>query len=577
MNRREILKTGLGSLVAASAGWPMLGPARAADWPTKSIRVVVPYAAGSATDLVPRTVFEQVGQQVGQSFIVENRPGGGTTIGSAQVKAADPDGHTILVHSNAIVTVPAIQLNVPYDPVKDFSGLTPLGNVPLVLVVSPSKGMKTLKELIDKAKAKPGEINYGAAGIGTPPHLAMERFRLAAGFEGQLVPFKGAPEALTETMTGRIDMYFAPITPALPLIRAGKVLALAVSSSKRASALPDVPTTIEAGVPDSDMDFWVGAFVPKKTPRDLVVRMQAEIAKAINEPVTKGKLTNARGRADDHGAGRVRCPHRQGSRHRREARQGGEDRAAVDGRAQDQVPPRRISPACCSADFPLNCREQGARMAKIGFIGLGNMGLPMAQNLLKAGHAVQGFDMSQAQVLALTASGGQAAASVKAAASGVEIVITMLPAGQHVREVYLGSDGVLAAAGAGTLLIDSSTIDVATARDVAAAADRRGPGHARRAGVRRRRRRAGRHAHLHGRRRRRSLRPRQAHPRDDGQDHRARRRRRQRPGGENLQQHDPRRVDDRGVGGVRAGGEARPRRAEAATTSRRSRRGNAGR
>jgi len=291
MNRREILKTGLGSIAAASAGWPMTGPAQAAEWPTKAIRVVVPYAAGSATDLVPRTVFEQVGHQVGQSFIVENRPGGGTTIGSAQVKNADPDGHTILVHSNAIVTVPAIQLNVPYDPVKDFSGLTPLGNVPLVLVIAPSKGIKSVKELVAKAKAKPGELNYGAAGIGTPPHLAMERFRLAAGFEGQLVPFKGAPEALTEVMTGRIDIYFCPITPALPLIRDGKVLALAVSSSKRASALPDVPTTIEAGVPESDLDFWVGAFVPKQTPRDVVAKMQAEIAKAINNPATKSKLT----------------------------------------------------------------------------------------------------------------------------------------------------------------------------------------------------------------------------------------------------------------------------------------------
>jgi len=291
MNRREILKTGLGSIAAASAGWPMIGPAQAAEWPTKAVRVVVPYAAGSATDLVPRTVFEQVGQQVGQSFIVENRPGGGTTIGSAQVKAADPDGHTILVHSNAIVTVPAIQLNVPYDPVKDFSGLTPLGNVPLVLVIAPSKGIKNVKELVAKAKAKPGELNYGAAGIGTPPHLAMESFRLAAGFEGQLVPFKGAPEALTEVMTGRIDIYFCPITPALPLIRDGKVLALAVSSSQRASALPDVPTSIEAGVPESDLDFWVGAFVPKQTPRDVVAKMQAEIAKAINNPATKSKLT----------------------------------------------------------------------------------------------------------------------------------------------------------------------------------------------------------------------------------------------------------------------------------------------
>jgi tripartite-type tricarboxylate transporter receptor subunit TctC len=290
MNRREILKTGLGSLAAASVGWPAIGPALAAEWPTKAIRVVVPYAAGSATDLVPRTLFEQVGQQVGQSFIVENRPGGGTTIGSAQVKAAEPDGHTILVHSNAIVTVPAIQLNVPYDPVQDFSGLTPLGNVPLVLVIAPSKGINNVKELVAKAKAKPGDLNYGAAGIGTPPHLAMERFRLAAGFEGQLVPFKGAPEALTEVMTGRIDIYFCPITPALPLIRDGKVLALAVSSSKRASALPDVPTTIEAGVPESDLDFWVGAFVPKKTPRDVVAKMQAEIVKAINNPATKSKL-----------------------------------------------------------------------------------------------------------------------------------------------------------------------------------------------------------------------------------------------------------------------------------------------
>jgi tripartite-type tricarboxylate transporter receptor subunit TctC len=287
MNRREILQSGLTAFAAATA----LRPAWAADWPTKSIRVVVPYAAGSATDLVPRTVFEQVGRQVGQSFVVENRPGGGTTIGSSQVKQADPDGHTILVHSNAIVTVPAIQANVPYDPVKDFSGLTPLGNVPLVLVVSPSKGMKTLKDLVDKAKSRPGEINYAAAGIGTPPHLAMERFRLAAGFEGQLVPFKGAPEALTEVMTGRVDMYFCPITPALPLIRDGKVLALAVSSSQRANALPDVPTTVQAGVPESDLDFWVGAFVPKKTPRDVVAKMHDEIVKALNDSGTKAKLT----------------------------------------------------------------------------------------------------------------------------------------------------------------------------------------------------------------------------------------------------------------------------------------------
>jgi tripartite-type tricarboxylate transporter receptor subunit TctC len=295
VNRREILKAGMGSLTAMAAGLPVglsvLGPAHAAEWPAKQVRVVVPYAPGSATDLVPRTVLEQVGHNVGQNFVVENRPGGGTTVGSAQVKQSDPDGYTMLIHSNAIVTVPAIQANVPYDPVADFSAITPLGNVPMVLVVAPSKGIKSVKELVEKAKARPGEINYGAAGIGTPPHLAMERFRLAAGFEGQLVPFKGAPEALTETMTGRIDIYFAPITPALPLIRDGKLLALTVASAKRASALPDVPTSIEAGVPDSDFDFWVGAFVPKKTPRDVVGKMHAEIVRAIKTPAVQEKLS----------------------------------------------------------------------------------------------------------------------------------------------------------------------------------------------------------------------------------------------------------------------------------------------
>jgi len=291
MNRRELLKAGVGSVAAASAAWPLVGPAQAADWPTKSIRAVVPFAAGSATDLIPRIVFEQVAQQLGQSIVVENRVGGGTTLGSSQVAKSDPDGYTLLIHSNAVVTVPAIQTNVPYDPVRDFAGITPLGNVPMVLVIAPSKGIKTIKELVAKAKANPGTMNYGAAGIGTPPHLTMERFRLAAGFEGQLIPFKGAPEALTEVMTGRVDMYFCPITPALPLINDGKVLALAVSSSKRAVALPNVPTTIEAGVPDSDFDFWIGAFMPKKTPRDIVNKMHAEIVKSFQHPSTKERLT----------------------------------------------------------------------------------------------------------------------------------------------------------------------------------------------------------------------------------------------------------------------------------------------
>jgi tripartite-type tricarboxylate transporter receptor subunit TctC len=264
-------------------------PLAAQTWPSKRVQVIVPFSPGSATDLLPRTVFEHVSAKVGQPIIIENRPGGGGAIGVSAVAKADPDGHTILVHSNALVTAPAIQ-PMPYDPVQDFAGVTPLGNVPLVLVISPEKNIKTLKELVALAKAKPGSINYAAAGIGTPPHLTTERFRLAAQFEGQLVPFKGAPEALTEVLTGRVDFYFCPITPAMPFIREGKLRALAVSSSKRASALPDVPTTVEAGFPDSDFDFWIGMVVPKKTPRDIIGRIHQETVSGLKDPAVKEKL-----------------------------------------------------------------------------------------------------------------------------------------------------------------------------------------------------------------------------------------------------------------------------------------------
>jgi len=283
------LARGCVALALAAASLIAAAPLQAETWPTKRVQVIVPFSPGSATDLLPRTVFEQVSAKAGQPIIIENRPGGGGAIGVGAVAKADPDGHTILVHSNALVTAPAIQ-HMPYDPVQDFAGVTPLGNVPLVLVISPDKHIGTLKELVAAAKAKPGSINYAAAGIGTPPHLTTERFRLAAKFEGQLVPFKGAPEALTEVITGRVDFYFCPITPAMPFIREGKLLALAVSSSKRASALPEVPTTVEAGFPDSDFDFWIGALVPKKTPRDVVTRIHEETANALHDPSVKEKL-----------------------------------------------------------------------------------------------------------------------------------------------------------------------------------------------------------------------------------------------------------------------------------------------
>ncbi len=287
MNRRELLDLGLRTscAVAATALGTTLGVrlARADNWPAKNVRVIVPYAAGSATDLIPRTVFEAVSARTGRTVVVENRLGGGTTVGAAAVARAEPDGYTILVHSNAIVTVPAIQANVPYDPLRDFSAITPLGNVPLVLVVAPEKHIASVQQLVALARQKPGTINYAAAGIGTPPHLTAERFRLAAGFEGQLVPFKGAPEALTEVLTGRVDFYFCPLPVALPFIQDGKLIALAVGGARRALALPDVPTTVEAGFANSDFDFWCGAFVPKQTPRALVAAIHRETVLAIAE------------------------------------------------------------------------------------------------------------------------------------------------------------------------------------------------------------------------------------------------------------------------------------------------------
>jgi tripartite-type tricarboxylate transporter receptor subunit TctC len=260
-----------------------------AQWPTRRVQVVVPFSPGSATDLLPRTVFENVSARVGQPIIIENRAGGGGAPGVTAVTKAEPDGYTILVNSNSLVTAPAIQ-HMPYDAVQDLAGITPLGNVPLVLVISPDKGIKTLKELVARAKANPGAINYAAAGIGTPPHLTAERFRLAAGFEGQLVPFKGAPEALTEVIAGRVDFYFSPITPAMSFIQEGKLLALAVSGTRRASALPDVPTTVEAGFPNSDFDFWIGALVPKKTPREVVARIHQATVQGLEDASVKEKL-----------------------------------------------------------------------------------------------------------------------------------------------------------------------------------------------------------------------------------------------------------------------------------------------
>ncbi len=250
-------------------------------WPSRTITAVIPFAAGNANDIVGRIVLDQVSKQVGQTIVIDNRAGGGGTIGVGAVARAAPDGYTLLVHSSSFSASYSLHQSLPYDTFKDFAAVVPLGFQPTVLVVAASKPWKTLGELVAEAKAKPGVLNYASAGVGAASHLAAERFRISAGFTAQHIPFKGPVEALTEVMTGRIDFYFLPVAPALNLIRDGKVRALAVSTSKRAQALPDVPTTAEAGLKDAAYVFWNGLFLPAKTPRDIVDRLHAETVKAL--------------------------------------------------------------------------------------------------------------------------------------------------------------------------------------------------------------------------------------------------------------------------------------------------------
>jgi tripartite-type tricarboxylate transporter receptor subunit TctC len=259
-------------------------------WPQKPVRAIVPFTPGSATDIMARTVAEKLSGQLGQPVLVENRPGAGGTIGVALVAKSDPDGYTILVHSSSYTVTPTTYPNTPYDTLRDLTGVTPLGLLPNVLVIAPSKGLRSVKELIAAAKAKPGSLNAASIGIGSATHLNAERFRLGAGIDVVNVPFKGTPEALTEIMTGRVDYYFCPVNAALPFLRDGKLLGLAVGSSKRSVALPDLATTVELGVPNSDYNFWVGMFAPAKTPHEVIQRLYQETARAIRSHDVQEKL-----------------------------------------------------------------------------------------------------------------------------------------------------------------------------------------------------------------------------------------------------------------------------------------------
>jgi tripartite-type tricarboxylate transporter receptor subunit TctC len=284
LNRRKAIVLAGTSLFAARSAFAQ------SEWPRgQAIRLIVPFTPGSGTDIIGRLLGEKLGTVLGTSVIVENRAGAGGTLGAAFVAKGAPDGYTLLVHSAGHLVNPAIYPNLPYDTIKDFAGIAPLASLPNVLVTAPGH-FKDVHDLVEQAKSKPGQLNYGSAGNGSATHMNAEVFRVAAGIQAQHVPFKGTPEALTETMAGRIDWFFAPMVSALSLIQGGKLSALAVGTARRSEVLPQVPTTVEAGVPGSEYQFWVGLFAPAKTPPKIIERLHDEAAKIMTSAEVKERL-----------------------------------------------------------------------------------------------------------------------------------------------------------------------------------------------------------------------------------------------------------------------------------------------
>ena len=274
------------------AGWAFAQLAAAQAWPTKPVKIVVPFTAGSATDILARTAGQKLQEMWGQPVVIDNRPGAGGTIGENIVAKSPPDGYTLMVHSAAQASNAAIYPNLPFDTVKDFIDIGALGGQPNVLVVNPASGYRSVAELIAAAKAKPGALNYGSAGTGSGTHHKAEKFRLAAGIDAVHVPYKGTPEALNDTMGGRVTYFFAPVSAALPLVKDGKLVALAVSTAKRSSVLPNVPTIAESGLPGFDYNLWVGMFAPAGTPPDVIDKIAKDLAQAMQAPEVKARLAN---------------------------------------------------------------------------------------------------------------------------------------------------------------------------------------------------------------------------------------------------------------------------------------------
>lgn len=285
----------LKALLAAGAALAIAGStpahAQAKGYPNKPVKLIISFTPGSATDIVGRAVAHKLSEIWGQPVVVENRPGAGGSIGSNAVVQAEPDGYTLLANSSAHASNPVLYAKLPYDTMKDFTNISPMAGQPNVLIVGPGAGWKTLKDFIAAAKAKPGQLNFSSAGMGSGTHLNLEKFKLMAGIEVTHVPYKGTPEAMGDTIAGRVCCYFAPISAATSHVNAGKAVALGVSSKKRSPLLPNVPTIAEAGVPNFDYNLWVGLWGPKGMKADLVNKINKDVQKALKSPDLNERLT----------------------------------------------------------------------------------------------------------------------------------------------------------------------------------------------------------------------------------------------------------------------------------------------
>ncbi len=282
------------ALVCATSVQTVAAQANSANpaYPTKPIRIVVPFSAGSASDILARFIGPKLYESWGQQVVADNRSSAGGTVAGGIVAAATADGHTLMLTSSAFAGSAALYDNLPYDSVKDFSGVSQVAATALVVVVSPGMGAKTLKELIALAQQKPKQFNFASSGIGSGTHYGSELFNMAANISAVHVPYKGVPEAVNDTLTGRIHYFITPLLPTISLIRSGRLLALAVTTTQRVPLLPDVPTVAEAALPGFEYDGWFGIFAPSKTPRAIIMKLNKEVVRILETTDVREKILN---------------------------------------------------------------------------------------------------------------------------------------------------------------------------------------------------------------------------------------------------------------------------------------------